>query len=86
MYAEQHTGAGCESINKVTRIASVLLLDEESDALLKINNVFIKIQNTNTLDVKTCPQSCLLFVFGQVMKAIAVYFVHERSAGRRSEP
>ncbi len=34
MYAEQHTGAGCESINKRR---SVLLLDEESDALLKIN-------------------------------------------------
>ncbi len=34
MYAEQHT------------VASVLLLDEESDALLKINDVFIKIQNT----------------------------------------
>ncbi len=59
------------------------MLDEESDALLKINDVFIKIQNTNTLDVKTCPQSCLLFVFGQVMKAIAVHFVHERSAERR---
>ncbi len=39
----------------------------------KINYVFIKIQNTNTLDVKTCPQSCLLFVFGQGMKAIAVH-------------
>ncbi len=75
MYAEQHTGALCESLNE--RLASVLLLDEESDALLKINDVFIKIQNTNTLDVKTCPQSCLLFVFGQVMKAIAVHFVHE---------
>ncbi len=42
----------------VARVASVLLLDEESDALHKINDVFIKIQNTNTLDVKTCPQSC----------------------------
>ncbi len=73
MYAEQHTGAGCESLNK----RSVLLLNEESDALHKINDVFIKIQNTNTLDVKTCPQSCLLFVFGQVMKGIAVHFVHE---------
>ncbi len=50
--------------------ASVLLLDEETI-------IFIKIQNTNTLDVKICPQSCLLFVFGQVMKAIAVHFVHE---------
>ncbi len=69
-------------INKQTSLVeSVLLLDEESDALLKINDVFIKIQNTNTLDVKTCPQSCLLFVFGQVMKAIAVHFVHEWSAG-----
>ncbi len=86
MYAEQHTGAGCESINKRARVESVLLLDEESDALLKINDVFIKIQNTNTLDVKTCPQSCWLFVFGQVMKAIAVHFVHEWSAGRRSDP
>ncbi len=86
MYAEQHTGAGCESINKRARVESVLLLDEESDALLKINDVFIKIQNTNTLDVKTCPQSCLLFVVEQVMKAIAVYFVHEWSAGRRSYP
>ncbi len=56
------------------------MLDEESDALLKINDVFIKIQNTNTLDVKTCPQSCLLFVFGQVMKAIAVHFVHASEA------
>ncbi len=64
MYAEQHTGAGCESINKVAHIASVLLLDEESDALLKINDVFIKIQNTNTLDVKKCHQSCLLFWSG----------------------
>ncbi len=44
---------------------------------LKINDVFIKIQNTNTLDVKKFPQSCLLFVFGQVMKGIAVQFVHE---------
>ncbi len=67
----------------VARVESVLLLDEESDALLKINDVFIKIQNTNTLDVKTCPQSCLLIVFGQVMKAIAVHFVHEWSAERR---
>ncbi len=58
MYAEQHTGAGCESINKRLSRCSVLLLDEESDALHKINDVFIKIQNTNTLDVKTCPQSC----------------------------
>ncbi len=58
-------------------VESVLLLDEESDALLKINDVFIKIQNTNTLDVKTCPQSCLLFVVEQVMKAIAVHFFHE---------
>ncbi len=33
--------------------------------------IFILIQNTNTLDVKICPQSCLLFIFGQVMKAIA---------------
>ncbi len=66
--------------------AQFVLLDEESDALLKINDVFIKIQNTNTLDVKTCPRSCLLFVFGQVMKAIAVHFVHEWSAGRRSYP
>ncbi len=33
MYAEQHTGAGCESLNNVARVASVLLLDEESDAL-----------------------------------------------------
>ncbi len=57
-----------QNINKHTRVASVLLLDEESDALHKINDVFIKIQNTNTLDVKKCPQSCLLFVFGQVMK------------------
>ncbi len=84
MYAEQHTGAGCES--NVACVASVLLLDEESDALLKINDVFIKIQKTNTLDVKTCHQSCLLFVFGQAMKAIAVHFVHERSAGRRADP
>ncbi len=77
MYAEQHTGAGCESITNVAPVESVLLLDEESDALLKINDVFIKIQNTNTLDVKTCPQSCLLFVFGQAMKVITVHFVHE---------
>ncbi len=56
MYAEQHTGAGCESINK--RRSGLSYCDEESDALLKINDVFIKIQNTNTLDVKTCPQSC----------------------------
>ncbi len=41
MYAEQHTGAGCESINK-HRIASVLLLDEESDALHKINDYIYK--------------------------------------------
>ncbi len=39
--------------------------------------IFIKIQNTNTLDVKICPQSGLLFVVEQVMKAIAVHFVHE---------
>ncbi len=37
--------------------------------------------NTNTLDVKICPQSCLLFVFGQTVKAIAVHFIHERNAG-----
>ncbi len=70
----------------VAGVESVLLLDEESDALLKINDVFIKIQNTNTLDVKTCPQSCLLFVVEQVMKVITVHFVHEWSAGRGSYP
>ncbi len=67
-------------ITKRTSLASVLLLDKESE------HKFIKIQNTNTLDVKTCPQSCWLFVVEQVMKAIAVHFVHEWSAGRRSDP
>ncbi len=33
MYAEQHTGAGCESVNERRSLASVLLLDEESDTL-----------------------------------------------------
>ncbi len=37
---------------------------KKPDALHKIKNVFIKIQNTNTLDVKIIPQSGLLFVFG----------------------
>ncbi len=53
---------------------------------IKSTIIFIKIQNTNTLDVKTCPQSCLLFVVEQVMKAIVVHFVHEWSAERRSDP
>ncbi len=58
-------------VNHQTNIArSVLLLDEETI-------IFIKIQNTNTLDVKICPQICLLFVFGQTVKAIAVHLVHE---------
>ncbi len=74
-------------ITKRTSLASVLLHDEESDALHKINNyIYLKIQNKNTLDVKTCPQSCLLFVFGQTVKAIAVNFVHERNTGWRSYP
>ncbi len=39
------------------------------------------------LDVKLCPQSCLLFVFGKVMKAIAVHFVHDEwNAGQLSYP
>ncbi len=73
-------------ITKRTSLASILFHDEESDALHKINDYIIKIQNTNTLDVKTCPQSCWLFVVEQVMKAIAVHFVHEWSAERRSYP
>ncbi len=51
--------------------ASVILRDEESDALHKINDYIITIHNTNTLDVKICPQSCLRFVFGQTVKASA---------------
>ncbi len=53
---------------------------------IKETIIFIKIQNTNTLNVKTCPQSCWLFVVEQVMKAIAVHFIHEWSAGRWSHP
>ncbi len=87
MYAEQHTGAGCESINKRrSRCVGFIAWWRIWCFAYKINDVFIKIQNTNTLDVKTCPQSCLLFVFGQVMKAIAVHFVLEWSAERRSDP
>ncbi len=56
-------------ITKRMSLASVLLRDEESDALHKINDYIYK--------DKICPQSCLLFVFGQVMKAIAINFVHE---------
>ncbi len=41
MYAEQHTGAGCESLNE-RRSQSVLLRDEESDALHKINDYIYK--------------------------------------------
>ncbi len=40
MYAEQHTGVRCESLNE--RLASVLLRDEESDALHKINDYIYK--------------------------------------------
>ncbi len=67
IYAEQYRRA-CESLNQ--RLASVLLCDEETI-------IFLKIQNTNTLDVKICHQSGLLFVVEQVMKAIAVHSVHE---------
>ncbi len=69
-YKQKPAGSDLWPVNRcipktnVARVASVLLLDEESDALLKINDVFIKIQNTNTLDVKKCPQSCLLFWSG----------------------
>ncbi len=59
IYAENHTGAQCESLNN-------LLRDEESDALHKI--IFIKIQNANTLDVKICPRSRLLFVLGRLWR------------------
>ncbi len=56
-------------VNHQTNVArSVLLLD---------TIIFIKIQNTNTLDVKICPQIGLLFVFGQTVKAIAVHLVQE---------
>ncbi len=39
-YAEQHTGARCESLNE--RRSSVLLRDEESDALHEINDYIYK--------------------------------------------
>ncbi len=39
MYAEQHTGARCKSLNQCL---SVLLRDEESDALHEINDYIYK--------------------------------------------
>ncbi len=65
---------------KHTSLASVLLRDEESDALHKINYYIYKDTEYKYVDVKICPRSCLLFVFGQVMKAILVNFRHEWSA------
>ncbi len=41
IYAEQHTAARCES-TKQTSLASVLLRDEESDTLHKINDYIYK--------------------------------------------
>ncbi len=84
-YAEQHTRR-VVWITKRTLLASVLLRDEESDALHKINDYIYKIQNTYTLDVKICPQSCLMFVVEQVMKAISVHFCYEWNAGQWSYP
>ncbi len=43
IYAEQHTGAGCESLNERRRVVSVILRDEESDALHKINEYIYKV-------------------------------------------
>ncbi len=43
MYVEQRTGTGYESLNKRrSSLVSVLLLDEESDALHKINYYIYK--------------------------------------------
>ncbi len=42
---------------------------EKPDALHKINDFIHKDTEYNTLGVKTCPQSCLLFVYGQVMES-----------------
>ncbi len=53
-------------VNQQITSVAVFLRDGKPDALDKITILFIKIQNTNTLDVKICPQSCLLFVCGQV--------------------
>ncbi len=42
IYAEQHTGAGCESLNE-RRSRRSILRDEESDALHKINEYIYKV-------------------------------------------
>ncbi len=41
-YGKKHTGARSESLNKHRSLASVLLRDEESDALHKINDYIYK--------------------------------------------
>ncbi len=56
-------------ITKQTLLASVLLRDEEADALHKINDYIYKDTEYKSVEVKICPQSCLLYVF-LVMKAI----------------
>ncbi len=57
-------------INKRTSLASrrSYCVIKRLMLCIKLTIIFIKIQNTNTLDVKTCPQSCWLFVVEQVMK------------------
>ncbi len=67
---------GVNHLTNVARVALVLLHDEESDALHKINYYIYK-DTEHKYFVQICPQSSLLFVFGQVMNAIAVHFVHE---------
>ncbi len=53
------SGAPCES-----SLTSITSLMEKPDVLHKINNCIHKDTEYNTLDVKTCPRSRLLFVHG----------------------
>lgn len=50
---------------------------ERPDTLLKIMILLINIQNINNLDVKICDQSCLMFVYVQVMESVSKQFSSE---------
>jgi len=52
-------------------------MKETLDALHKINNLFLKILNINTLDIDICSQNCALIVYGQVMEAATASFGYE---------
>ncbi len=56
---KKHSGAPCES-----SLTSITSLMEKPDVLHKINDFIHKDTEYNTLDVKTCPRSRLLFVHG----------------------